>query len=65
MDVRDLHTLEDFSSVVEIQRRVWGDGYDDIVPPSIFAVVVKRGGILAAAFSIKGGWRRSSFHRPA
>ena len=50
MDVRDLHTLEDFSSVVEIQRRVWGDGYDDIVPLSIFAVVVKRGGILVGAF---------------
>jgi predicted GNAT superfamily acetyltransferase len=50
MDVRDLHTLEDFSGVVEIQRRVWGDGYDDIVPLSIFAVVVKRGGILVGAF---------------
>jgi predicted GNAT superfamily acetyltransferase len=50
MDVRDLHTLEDFSNVVEIQRRVWGDGYDDIVPLSIFAVVVKRGGILVGAF---------------
>jgi predicted GNAT superfamily acetyltransferase len=50
MDVRDLHTLEDFSAVVEIQRRVWGDGYDDIVPLSIFAVVVKRGGILVGAF---------------
>jgi predicted GNAT superfamily acetyltransferase len=50
MDVRDLHTLDDFSGVVEIQRRVWGDGYDDIVPLSIFAVVVKRGGILVGAF---------------
>jgi predicted GNAT superfamily acetyltransferase len=50
MDVRDLQTLEDFSGVVEIQRRVWGDGYDDIVPLSIFAVVVKRGGILVGAF---------------
>jgi chorismate synthase len=50
MDVRDLHTLEDFAGVVEIQRRVWGDGYDDIVPLSIFAVIVKRGGILVGAF---------------
>ena len=58
MDVRDLHTLEDFSSVVEIQRRVWGDGYDDIVPLSIFAVVVKRGGILVGAFD---GERMAAF----
>jgi predicted GNAT superfamily acetyltransferase len=50
MEVRDLHTLDDFSSVVEMQRRVWGSGYDDIVPLSIFAVVVKRGGILVGAF---------------
>ena len=51
MDVRDLHTLEDFSGVVEIQRRVWGDGFDDIVPLSLFAVVVKRGGSHVGAFN--------------
>jgi chorismate synthase len=50
MDIRDLHTLEDYSLVVDLQRRVWGDGYDDVVPLSILAVVVKRGGILVGAF---------------
>jgi predicted GNAT superfamily acetyltransferase len=50
MDVRDLQTLEDFAHVVDLQRRVWGEGYDDVVPVSIFAVVVKRGGILVGAF---------------
>lgn len=50
MQVRDLHTLEDFSAVEALQRRVWGSGYDDIVPLSIFAVIVKRGGILIGAF---------------
>lgn len=50
MDIRDLHTLEDYARVVELQRRVWGDGYDDVVPLSILAVVVKRGGILVGAF---------------
>jgi predicted GNAT superfamily acetyltransferase len=50
MELRDLHTLDDFSRAVDLQRRVWGSGYDDIVPVSIFAVVVKRGGILVGAF---------------
>jgi chorismate synthase len=50
MDIRDLHTLEDYSLVVDLQRKVWGDGYDDVVPLSILAVVVKRGGILVGAF---------------
>lgn len=50
MELRDLHTLEDYSLVVDLQRRVWGDGYDDVVPLSILAVVVKRGGILVGAF---------------
>jgi chorismate synthase len=50
MQIRDLHTLEDFSAAEALQRRVWGSGYDDIVPLSIFAVIVKRGGILIGAF---------------
>lgn len=50
MELRDLHTLDDYSLVVDLQRRVWGEGYDDVVPLSILAVVVKRGGILAGAF---------------
>jgi len=54
MRVRDLHSLEDFSDVVALQRRVWGSGYDDIVPVSIFAVSVKRGGILIGAFDEAG-----------
>jgi predicted GNAT superfamily acetyltransferase len=50
MELRDLHSLDDYSLAVDLQRRVWGAGYDDIVPISIFAVVVKRGGILVGAF---------------
>src|SRR4029078_10649166 len=50
MELRDLHSLDDFSLAVDLQRRGWGSGYDDIVPISIFAVVVKRGGILVGAF---------------
>jgi predicted GNAT superfamily acetyltransferase len=50
MIVRDLYSLDDFADVVDLQKRVWGIGYDDVVPLSIFAVVVKRGGILIGAF---------------
>jgi predicted GNAT superfamily acetyltransferase len=50
MELRDLQTLDDFSHAVELQRRVWGREYEDIVPAAIFAVVVKRGGILVGAF---------------
>ncbi len=50
MTFRDLHTLEHYSSVVDLQRRIWGAEYADIVPAAIFAIVVKRGGILVGAF---------------
>jgi predicted GNAT superfamily acetyltransferase len=50
MDLRDLQSQEEFADVVELQRRVWGSSYEDVVPRSIFSVVVKRGGILVGAF---------------
>jgi predicted GNAT superfamily acetyltransferase len=50
MELRDLHTLEDFAHAVQLQRRVWGNDYEDIVPAAIFAVSVKRGGVLIGAF---------------
>src|SRR4029079_6389870 len=47
---RDLTTLDEFATVVELERQIWGVGYNDVVPVPIFAVTVKRGGILIAAF---------------
>jgi predicted GNAT superfamily acetyltransferase len=47
---RDLTTLEEFAEVVELERQIWGVGYGDVVPVPIFAVTVKRGGILIGAF---------------
>jgi predicted GNAT superfamily acetyltransferase len=47
---RDLTTLEEFAAVVELEREIWGPGYDEVVPVPILAVTVKRGGILAGAF---------------
>jgi len=47
---RDLTTLEEFAQVVELERVIWGPGYDEVVPVPILAVTVMRGGILVGAF---------------
>lgn len=47
---RDLTTLEEFAAVVELEREIWGPGYDDAVPVPILVITVKRGGILIGAF---------------
>jgi predicted GNAT superfamily acetyltransferase len=47
----DLTTLEDYAQVVELERRIWGPGYGDVVPVPILAVSVLRGGILIGAFT--------------
>jgi predicted GNAT superfamily acetyltransferase len=48
---RDLATLAEFAEVVELERRIWGPGYDEVVPVPILAVTVLRGGILVGAFA--------------
>ena len=48
--VRDLTTLEELATVVDLEREVWGPGYDDVVPVPILAVTARRGGILIGAF---------------
>jgi predicted GNAT superfamily acetyltransferase len=50
IDYRALTTLVDFTSVVELERAIWGPGYDEVVPVPILAVTVLRGGILIGAF---------------
>jgi predicted GNAT superfamily acetyltransferase len=47
---RDLHTLDEFAMVVELEREIWGPGYDEVVPVPILAVTTHRGGILIGAF---------------
>jgi predicted GNAT superfamily acetyltransferase len=47
---RDLTTLDEFAGVVALERRIWGPGYDEVVPVPILAVTVHRGGILIGAF---------------
>jgi hypothetical protein len=52
---RDLTTLEEYAQVVALERRIWGPGYDDVVPVPILAVSVLRGGILIGAFTRETG----------
>ena len=47
---RNLTTLEEFARVVDLERKIWGPGYDEVVPVPILAVTVTRGGILIGAF---------------
>jgi predicted GNAT superfamily acetyltransferase len=48
---RDLTTLDDFGTVVELEKRIWGyTNGADVVPVPILAVTVHRGGILVGAF---------------
>jgi predicted GNAT superfamily acetyltransferase len=47
---RDLHTLDEFAAVVELEREIWGPGYVEVVPVPILAVSTHRGGILIGAY---------------
>jgi predicted GNAT superfamily acetyltransferase len=47
---RDLSSLDDCAAVVDLERRIWGPGYDDVVPAPILTVSVHRGGILVGAY---------------
>jgi chorismate synthase len=47
---RDLTTLDEFAAVVDLERRIWGPGYEDVVPVPILAVTAMRGAILVGAF---------------
>jgi predicted GNAT superfamily acetyltransferase len=48
---RDLTTLDEFAQVVDLERHIWGPGYDEVVPVPILAVTVHRGAILIGAFA--------------
>jgi predicted GNAT superfamily acetyltransferase len=46
----DLTTLQEYARVVDLEREIWGPGYDEVVPVPILAITVMRGGILIGAF---------------
>lgn len=55
MNIRPLTTLDDCRKVAELERIVWGyTDAEDVVPPPVLIVSIKRGGILLGAFDDAG-----------
>lgn len=54
MQLRDLETIDEFDAVVRLQREVWGETFDDIVPRGVLAAAAKTGGILVGALDATG-----------
>jgi predicted GNAT superfamily acetyltransferase len=53
--MRDLHGIDEFRQVVELERAVWGyTDLADVVTVPVFVITVKRGAILVGAFDESG-----------
>ncbi len=50
MDVRALTTIAEFREVIALEREIWGGEPEDAVGIPIFAVTLKRGGLLLGAY---------------
>jgi predicted GNAT superfamily acetyltransferase len=49
--IRDLHGLDDYRAVVDLEQAIWGyTDMADVVTVPVFIITVKRGGILIGAF---------------
>lgn len=56
--IRPLTTLDDCREVARLERVVWGyTDAEDVVPPPVLIVSIKRGGILLGAFDETGGMK--------
>ena len=52
--IRDLHGLDDYRAVVELEQAIWGyTDMADVVTVPVFIITVKRGGILIGAFDAR------------
>ena len=55
MLIRDLTTLEECRQVAALEKDVWGyTDAEDVVPPPVLVVSIKRGGVLLGAFDEAG-----------
>ena len=58
MQIRELTTLDDCRQVAALERTVWGYAdAEDVVPPPVLIVSIKRGGILLGAFDEAGAMK--------
>ena len=66
MDIRLLTTLEECRTVAALERVVWGyTDAEDIVPPPVLIVSIKRGGILLGAFDDAGEMKGFAYSLPS
>jgi predicted GNAT superfamily acetyltransferase len=66
MEIRDLTTLEECRQVAELEQEIWAyTDAEDIVPPPVLIVSVKRGGILLGAFDAAGTMKGFVYSIPA
>jgi predicted GNAT superfamily acetyltransferase len=66
MHIRPLTTLEDCRKVAELERIVWGyTDAEDVVPPPVLIVSIKRGGVLLGAFDDAGEMKGFVYSIPA
>jgi predicted GNAT superfamily acetyltransferase len=64
--IRDLTTIEDCRRVAALEREIWAYAdAEDVVPPPILIVSVKRGGILIGAFDDRDRMRGFVYSIPA
>jgi predicted GNAT superfamily acetyltransferase len=66
MHIRPLTTIDECRRVAALEREIWGleDG-EDIVPPPVLIVSVKRGGILLGGFDADGVMKGFVYSMPA
>ena len=66
MEIRPLTRLDECRRVAELERLVWGyTDAEDVVPPPVLIVSVKRGGILLGAFDDAGVMQGFVYSMPA
>ena len=66
MTIRPLETIEDCRLVAALEKEVWGyTDAEDVVPPPVLIVSVKRGGILLGAFDDRGTMKGFVYSLPS
>ncbi|HET7220056.1 MAG TPA: hypothetical protein VFJ02_18495 [Vicinamibacterales bacterium] len=66
MNIRPITTIDDCRQVAALERSVWGyTDAEDVVPPPVLIVSVKRGGILLGAFDDDGAMKGFVYSLPA
>ena len=64
--IRELRTLEDCRAVAALEKEVWGyTDSEDVVPPPVLIVSIKRGGILLGGFNDAGTLKGFVYSIPA